>query len=68
MLAQEERKACGEFGGAEIKDCETENMATQCHSQSKQFIRKLYSKNHMSKMVKEVCMERKKMCKLTKTR
>ncbi len=28
MLVQEERKACGEFGGAEIKDCETENMAT----------------------------------------
>ncbi len=31
MLVQEERKACGEFGGAEIKDCETENMATLCH-------------------------------------
>ncbi len=25
MLVQEERKACGEFGGAEIKDCETEH-------------------------------------------
>ncbi len=31
MLVQEERKVCGEFGGAEIKDCETENMATLCH-------------------------------------
>ncbi len=35
MLVQEERKACGEFGGAEIKDCETENMATLCHRHRK---------------------------------
>ncbi len=35
MLVQEERKACGQFGGAEIKDCETENMATLCHRQRK---------------------------------
>ncbi len=28
MLVHEERKACGEFAGAEIKDCETKNMAT----------------------------------------
>ncbi len=27
MLVQDERKACGEFGGAEIKDCETKNLA-----------------------------------------
>ncbi len=30
-LVQEERKAYGEFGGAEIKDCEKKNMATLCH-------------------------------------
>ncbi len=36
MLVQEERKACGEFGGAEIKDCETENMATLCQQKSEQ--------------------------------
>ncbi len=35
MFVQEERKACGEFGGAEIKDCETENMATWCHRHRK---------------------------------
>ncbi len=32
VLVQEERKARGEFGGAAIKDCETENMATLCSS------------------------------------
>ncbi len=26
-LVQEERKACRGFGGEEIKDCETKNMA-----------------------------------------
>ncbi len=35
MLVQEERKAYGEFGGAEIKDCETKNMATLCHRHRK---------------------------------
>ncbi len=35
MLVQEERKARGEFGGAEIKDCETKNMATLCHRHRK---------------------------------
>ncbi len=35
MPVQEERKACGEFGGAEIKDCETMNMATLCHRNRK---------------------------------
>ncbi len=35
MLVQEERKACGEFGGAEIKDCVTENMTTLCHRHRK---------------------------------
>ncbi len=33
MLVQKERKACGEFGGAEINDCETKNMAALCHRQ-----------------------------------
>ncbi len=35
MLVQEERKASGEFGGAEIKDCETENMAMLCRGHRK---------------------------------
>ncbi len=30
-LVQEERKACRGFGGAEMKDFETKNMATLCH-------------------------------------
>ncbi len=34
-LVQEERKACRGFGGAEIKDCETKNMATLCHRHRK---------------------------------
>ncbi len=35
ILVQEERKACGGFGGAEIKDCEAKNMATLCHRHRK---------------------------------
>ncbi len=35
MLVQEERKACGEFGGAEIKGCEIKSMATLCHRHKK---------------------------------
>ncbi len=34
-LVQEERKACRELGDAEIKDCETKNMATLCHRHRK---------------------------------
>ncbi len=30
-LSREERKACREFGGAEIKDCEIKSMTTFCH-------------------------------------
>ncbi len=40
MLVQEERKACREFGGAEIKDCETKHTATLCHWHRKKFIQK----------------------------
>ncbi len=36
-LIEKERKACGGFVGAEIKDCETKKM---CHSHRKQFIQK----------------------------
>ncbi len=32
---QRERKGCRGFGGAEIKDCETKNMATQCYRHRK---------------------------------
>ncbi len=39
-LVQWERKGCRGFGGAEIKDCETKKMATQCHRHRKQFIQK----------------------------
>ncbi len=38
MLVQEERKACGEFGGAKIEDCATKNMATLCHRHRKLLI------------------------------
>ncbi len=34
-LVQEEREACRELGGAEIKDCETKNLATFCYRHRK---------------------------------
>ncbi len=40
ILVQDERKACGGFGGAEIRDCEAKDMAMLGHRHRKQFIQK----------------------------
>ncbi len=62
-LVQKERKACRQFDGAEIKDFERKTMAT-CHMHRKSFIQSCYSRNHWSKMAKEVSMERRRCVSL----
>ncbi len=45
---QDERKACGRFGGEKITDCETKNMATLCYGHEKKFVQKVAQWNHWS--------------------
>ncbi len=61
---QDGRKACGGFGGDEIKDCETKNMATLCYGHEKKFVQKVIQWKSLEWLWSEWLESEERVCTL----